>query len=119
MKILSGYGFSTAVFAPAWPYEHFSAAISDFKRSDSIAKNVDRSLWTGSTLWDELDCDCQSSKPHHTMHYKSNPIIKYAFEYPAGSSHFFESAFGKGFKRVFSTSENVNLWSPTRVIIEL
>ena len=42
---------------------------------------------------DEVGCDCHKGKPHHTKSYSSNPITRYACEFPRGSSDFFESDF--------------------------
>ena len=102
--MLSQHGFSAAIFAPAWTYEHFS---TDILRSSEppIAKAVDRAMWEGVTLPEELDCDCRKGKPHHTMFYKSNPITKQIEEFPAGSNQFFETHFARGFEEIPKSGE--------------
>ncbi|KAL8718237.1 MAG: hypothetical protein Q9225_004595 [Loekoesia sp. 1 TL-2023] len=117
MSVLSSSGFCTAMFAPAWAYEHFST--SSLQRigprsQSSIARQVDESMWTGSCLPEELCCDCRKGKPHHTDFYKNRPIIRYAHEYPAGSLRFFETRFVQAFQpRNDSPSDqrrNVRYW---------
>lgn len=110
MSVLSASGFSAAMFAPAWPYEHFAispSAVSGFKDGPSVADRVDQSLWTGVPLPDELFCDCHKGKPHHTQFYQEHPIARYAREYPAGSSTFFETSFTPAFQPLFSTGPGV------------
>ncbi|KAL8922762.1 MAG: hypothetical protein Q9172_003439 [Xanthocarpia lactea] len=99
MNTLTQNGFSTAMFAPAWAFEHFpiSSSAGGSSRGPSVAHQVDESLWTGASLLDELLCDCHGRKPHHTNHYKSNAITRFAQEYPAGSSTFFETGFNQAF----------------------
>lgn len=100
MKTLAEHRFSTAVFGPAWTHEHFStSSLIDAPASNaiSIAKAVDGSMWKGFCLPDELGCDCRKGRPHHTKDYRSEPIIKYAREYPAGSVLFLETNFSGAF----------------------
>lgn len=112
MSILSGSGFSTAMFAPAWPYEHFDTSPSaKFGCEDgpSIADRVDQSMWTGAPLPDELSCDCHKGRPHHTKFYQDHPVTRYAQEYPAGSSHFFETNFAPAFQPLLGQGPGVPL----------
>lgn len=100
MSVLSESGFSTAVFAPAWAYEHFprsTSALLGSKERTSIASQVDESLWTGVPLPEQLTCDCKG-RPHHTEYYRNHYITRYAQQYPAGSSHFFETNFAQAFQ---------------------
>lgn len=101
MEVLAKAGFSTAIFAPAWAYEHFSTSPSeavDSRFPASIAKSVDRSMWEGSPLPTEIGCDCRTGRPHHTKDYQGHPILKYAHEYPAGTSSYFHTDFTRAFK---------------------
>lgn len=66
----------------------------------SVAHRVDDSVWAGASLLDELFCGCRIGKPHHTEYYTDNPIIRFAQEYPVGSSTFFETAFNQAFWQV-------------------
>ncbi len=95
MSALAESGFSAAVFGPGWQLEHFS---NSSPRGNCIAESVERSMWQGSTLPDELNCDCRKGKPHHTQDYQSNPIVRYARQYPVGSSSFFETDFRGAFE---------------------
>ena len=103
-SILSQHGFSTALFAPAWTYEHFSTATPSSEELP-IAVAVDRSMWEGIMLPDELGCDCRRGKPHHTEFYRSNPIIKQIDEFPTGSNQFFETHFSKGYEEISSPGD--------------
>lgn len=100
MSALSSNGFSSAIFAPAWAYEHFSTcstwSINPGSKA-SIAHQVDDSMWIGTRLPDELHCDCRKGKPHHTVFYQSHAIVESAQEYPQGSSRFFETKFVQAF----------------------
>ncbi|KAL8758976.1 MAG: hypothetical protein Q9184_003756 [Pyrenodesmia sp. 2 TL-2023] len=108
MSLLSASGFSTAMFAPAWVYEHFptSAPVgSGLKDEPSIAHQVDESLWTGVPLPDNLLCDCRKGRPHHTKYYRNHPITRYAQQYAAGSSRFFETRFIPAFRPIFDQEQ--------------
>ena len=95
MRTLAGDGFSTAIFGPAWTYEHFST----FPNGNTmpIAKAVHRSMWEGFALPEELNCDCHKDRAHHSTDYRSNPIVNSARQYPAGSSLFLETNFSPAF----------------------
>lgn len=109
MSFLSANGFSTAMFGPAWAYEHFTAFNISSGIKPSIAHQVDDSMWTGICLPDELYCDCREGKPHHTDFYQSHAIIEFAQEYPTGSSRFFETRFVQAFQRCIDNASNVRL----------
>lgn len=123
MKSLASAGFSTAIFAPGWAYEHFNTTLDDHSCPGevSIAKAVDRTMWEGAKLPSDLHCDCKEisqgyigppyrqpksmiewHSPHHTNEYASNPITKYAREAPAGSADFFYTDFQRAFETVLS-----------------
>lgn len=112
MDTLKSVGFSTAIFAPAWTYEHFSNIHSvDSNISEtSLAKAVDRSMWEGSSLPENLGCDCLKGKPHHTETYKTHPITKHAGEFPAGSSTFFHTHFRNAFALIIGGDAHVRSW---------
>ncbi len=115
MKTLAEHGFSTAVFGPAWTHEHFSTSpLTDAPEGDTttIAKAVNQSMWEGFYLPEELTCDCRKARPHHTRYYRSEPIIKHAREYPAGSHSFFETNFSRAFAVKAEQSGSVCLPSP-------
>ncbi|KAL8921130.1 MAG: hypothetical protein Q9208_005883 [Pyrenodesmia sp. 3 TL-2023] len=110
MSLLSASGFSTAMFAPAWVYEHFptSAPVRNgLKDGPSIAQQVDESLWIGVPLPDNLLCDCRKGRPHHTKFYRNHPVTRYAQQYAAGSSRFFETRFTPAFQP-FSDQEQAH-----------
>ena len=116
MSVLASNGFSTAMFAPAWAYEHFTISGSPdigSGKEPSIANQVDESLWTGKSLPDDLYCDCRKGRPHHTDYYKNHPIVKYAHEYPAGSSSFFETRFAKAFQPYIGNGSDVRQVNPS------
>ena len=89
MNKLADRGFSAAVFAPAWTYEHFP---------HNAASHVDQALWEGSTLPEALDCDCREGRPHHQQGYQEYPIIRASRESAAGTDCFFESDFRCSFE---------------------
>ncbi|KAJ9641791.1 hypothetical protein H2199_005004 [Coniosporium tulheliwenetii] len=86
---LAAEGLQAGIFAPAWPFEH----------CPSCAKAIQRSMWTGDRLPEELDCGCGKDRPHHTAEYMQNPITKFARQYPAGSEKFFYTDFSRAFTR--------------------
>ena len=127
--VLAQGGFSTAIFGPAWPYEHFSTSnkaalptcaaprISESEESFepmctlpprraepqntfSEAEAVERSMWEGTCLPEQLLCNCKGD-PHHRSGYADMPIMKTAREYPAGSSSFLETNFQQAFRPAF------------------
>ena len=105
-SVLCQHGLSTAIFAPAWPYEHFSTVISQGMER-TIAKAVDRSMWEGVILPEELGCDCRKGRPHHTLFYRSNPIIGQFNELPSGSNQFFETHFNREINDVSPSRDEV------------
>ncbi|EON61817.1 hypothetical protein W97_01034 [Coniosporium apollinis CBS 100218] len=86
---LAAEGLQAGIFAPAWPFEH----------CPSCAKAIQRSMWTGDRLPEELDCGCGKERPHHTTEYMQNPITKFAREHPAGSDRFLYTNFSRAFTR--------------------
>ena len=66
--------------------------------SSSKAASVEDSMWKGSRLPDDVGCDCSFGRPHHTDVYEANAILKYAREFPAGSSRFFQTDFQQAFE---------------------
>lgn len=99
---LATEGFSTAIFGPAWTYEHFpTSALVDplHGYKISLAKAVDMSMWEGSDLPEELNCDCHGEGTHHTNDYRPNPIVNHACEFPAGTASFLETNFIRAFER--------------------
>jgi len=95
LKTLAESGFSAAVFGPGWTHEHFPVSSANGK---SIAQSVERSVWEGTLLPDELDCDCRKGRPHHTQDYEMNPVVKFAREFPVGSPSFFYTNFRGAFE---------------------
>ncbi|KAI5195186.1 hypothetical protein E4T39_08316 [Aureobasidium subglaciale] len=88
---LAEVGLSAGIFAPAWPYEHFTSL------SDS--QDVERSMWTGSALPKSLNCECASKSCHFVEGYRAHPILEKAREHPAGSNTFFYSDFTQAFTK--------------------
>ena len=101
--MLAKESFSTAIFAPAWTFEHFStsapADASGPGNIQSIAKAVDLCMWEGYSLPENLCCDCRQGKPHHVDNYQTNPIVKSASEFPAGSAWYLHTDFTRAFKK--------------------
>ena len=65
-----------------------------------MSKNVDRSMWEGSVLPDDLECGCRKGRPHHREGYRTSPIICSAQQFPVGSSKFFETDFRRPFEKL-------------------
>ncbi|THY32756.1 hypothetical protein D6D01_02470 [Aureobasidium pullulans] len=93
---LAEVGLGSGLFAPAWPYEHFPS------RSDSEA--VERSMWTGNPLPETLCCSCTVRDRHAIRNYMTEPILKNAHEFPAGSENFFYTDFKQGFEQFVCAS---------------
>lgn len=66
-------------------------------------------MWKGLPLPDRLGCDCRKARPHHTTEYQMNPIVKYAREFPVGTSSYFETDFQAAFERVASSEDQVRI----------
>ncbi|KAL9102867.1 MAG: hypothetical protein Q9163_002019 [Psora crenata] len=96
VETLAEHGLSAAIFGPAWTHEHFP----DTHINKYIAALVDKAMWEGSALPDELYCDCKIGRPHHRIGFHSSPIVKGAREYPAGSYCFVESDFQGPFRQI-------------------
>ncbi|TKA62019.1 hypothetical protein B0A49_11037 [Cryomyces minteri] len=73
---LSDFGLASGIFAPAWPYQHFP----------NSARAVERSMWDGDDLPQDLDCSC---------------------EHPAGSKSFFYTNFERAFALHDATLDHV------------
>ncbi|KAK5276400.1 hypothetical protein LTR16_011277, partial [Cryomyces antarcticus] len=84
---LSDFGLASGIFAPAWPYQHFP----------NSARAVERSMWNGDDLPQDLECSCGTESTHRTDEYLHHPITKYAREHPAGSKSFFYTNFERAF----------------------
>ena len=97
--MLAQEGFSAAVFAPAWTYEHFPVCPFHHPNGTpmpSMARSVERALWEGCQLPVEVCCSCHG-RPHHTRDYRKHPILHYAREFPAGSLSYLYTDFTKAF----------------------
>ncbi|MCJ1399165.1 hypothetical protein MMC11_002367 [Xylographa trunciseda] len=106
VKVLSERGFSSAIFGPAWAYEHFCTS-SESSNEQSLAKSVDTSVWDGASLPHNIRCDCKNSHPHNTAFYEANPITGNAYEFPAGSSTCLETDFSGAFDAMKDDKEKV------------
>lgn len=84
---LAEIGLSAGIFAPAWSFEHFP----------KNGRAVERSMWDGELLPDDLDCSCEKGQSHQTSQYSQYPITRFAHEHPAGSEHFFHTDFSRSF----------------------
>lgn len=71
----------------------------------SIAKAVDRSVWEGAALPDNLGCDCKKGRPHHTAYYLLNSISEHGAESPAGSQSYFDTDFSRAFGHLLQDNE--------------
>ncbi|KAF1844534.1 glycoside hydrolase family 85 protein [Cucurbitaria berberidis CBS 394.84] len=83
---LAELGFSAGIFAPAWSFEHFP----------DRGRAVERAIWEGSTLPQDLDCSCGHRSTRHQPNLES-PIIRSASEFAAGSEAFFYTDFSRAF----------------------
>ena len=103
MRVLAKGRYSTAIFAPAWSYEHFPTSVpastACLPGVESIAKAVDRSVWEGFALPENLCCGCRQGRPHRHGDYQNTPIVASSREYPAGSSCYLHTDFTRAFKR--------------------
>lgn len=84
---LAKMGASAGIFAPAWPYEHFSRH----------HEAVDRAMWDGQRLPKDLECSCHPAHPHSRIGYQAHAITRMAVEHAAGSRSFFYTDFRKAF----------------------
>jgi hypothetical protein len=89
---LAELGLGAGIFGPAWPYEHFDCL------PDSRA--VEKAMWTGAALPEDLRCDCASRSRHSIAGYMNYPILQSAQELPAGSDTFFHTDFTQAFEAV-------------------
>ena len=105
MKRLAQLHLSAAVFAPAWPHEHFAGAPDEGK---SQAEYVEGAMWEGTDLPQRLDCDCIGN-PHQWLAYKENSICGSARSRPSGSRCYLESDFQKAFVKIDRAGNEVCL----------
>jgi hypothetical protein len=89
---LAELGLSAGIFGPAWPYEHFD------RLSDSRA--VEKAMWAGAALPEELHCDCVLRSRHSIEGYMDCSILQSAQEFPTGSDTFFYTEFNQAFEAV-------------------
>lgn len=83
---LADLRISVGVFAPAWSFEHFPGH----------GRDVERAIWDGHTLPDDMKCDCGSTNTRHPPN-RGYPIVRSAFRFPAGSETFFYTDFARAF----------------------
>jgi hypothetical protein len=84
---LADVGLSAGIFAPAWSFEHFPAN----------GRAVERAMWEGASLPDNLTCSCGDTKSYHPAD-RSSPCIKSsARQHCAGSESFFYTDFSRAF----------------------
>ncbi|KAF1944865.1 hypothetical protein EJ02DRAFT_509822 [Clathrospora elynae] len=83
---LAELGFSAGIFAPAWSFEHFP----------SYGRDIERVVWQGAVLPNDLDCSCGDCASRHRPN-KEFAIINTAREYPVGSESFFYTDFSRAF----------------------
>ncbi|KZM26675.1 Mannosyl-glycoprotein endo-beta-N-acetylglucosaminidase [Ascochyta rabiei] len=83
---LAELGLSAGVFAPAWTFEHFPGH----------GKNVERTMWEGKELPEDIGCSCGDCKKRHRAN-SATPIARFARQYSAGSEAFFFTDFSRAF----------------------
>ena len=86
---LAKIGLSAGIFAPAWPYEHFS-------HNPAL---VNGAMWDEKNLPEGLECSCKPPSPHRISSSRDHPITRSARDYPVGSDSFFHTAFDRAFYR--------------------
>ncbi|KAF2744493.1 glycoside hydrolase family 85 protein [Sporormia fimetaria CBS 119925] len=84
---LAKTGLSATLFGPAWSFEHFPGH----------GTIVERAVWDGCGLPEDLDCSCGSAKEYHPVN-SALPITKTARRYAAGSDRFFYTDFRRAFQ---------------------
>ena len=82
---------SGAIFAPAWTHEHFSPKLVG-KAFNSVAEDVNNSLWRGTPFPRDALCDCKGS-PHRIGENQQLSILGSARLFPAGTRHYFSTNF--------------------------
>lgn len=84
---LADFGLSAGIFAPAWSYEHFPGR----------GKEVERAMWEGDALPDDLTCSCGDVSRHCPKEGFS--VTERARAYPVGSDTFFYTNFARAFAK--------------------
>ncbi|KAF2182736.1 glycoside hydrolase family 85 protein [Zopfia rhizophila CBS 207.26] len=85
---LAEVDLSVGIFAPAWSFEHFPGR----------GRAVERAMWDGGGLPDDVTCTCGKASQCHPPN-RGYSITRSARGYPAGSESFFYSDFKRGFAR--------------------
>jgi hypothetical protein len=83
---LAGLGLSAGIFAPAWSFEHFPGH----------GRDVERAVWEGNSLPEDLSCSCGNGKTRHQPNQLFS-INKHARLFAAGSDKFFYTDFSRAF----------------------
>jgi hypothetical protein len=83
---LAEIGLSAGIFAPAWTFEHFPGH----------GRAMERAVWDGVDLPDNMSCSCDPACQCHPPNHRS-PVVRYAREFPAGSETFFYTDFNRSF----------------------
>ena len=83
---LAELGLSAGVFAPAWSFEHFPGR----------GRSIERTIWYGDDLPDDVDCSCGNAATRHQQ-TQGCCISKSARLFPAGSGTFFFTDFSRSF----------------------
>ncbi|KAJ4348038.1 uncharacterized protein N0V89_009410 [Didymosphaeria variabile] len=84
---LAEIGLSAGVFAPAWSFEHFP----------QYGKTVECAMWEGRASGTEMTCSCRGGADYCHPVNSSQPIVRGATRYPAGSERFFYTDFNRAF----------------------
>jgi hypothetical protein len=79
-------GLSVGIFAPAWSFEHFPGH----------ERNVERTIWEGTSLPASIECSCGDCASRHPPN-KELAVLRTARERVAGSEHFFYTNFSRAF----------------------
>lgn len=85
---LAQLGLSAGVFAPAWSFEHFPGQ----------GRAVERTMWHGDDLPDDIECSCGNTAVRHQQ-MEGRCITKSAMRFPAGSEEFFFTDFSRSFAK--------------------
>ncbi|KAF2471303.1 uncharacterized protein BDR25DRAFT_285829 [Lindgomyces ingoldianus] len=92
---LADIGLSVGIFAPAWSFEHFPG----------YGRTVERAVWDGYDLSDDLDCSCGDRSGRHPSN-RGSPTTRSAAQYAAGSEMFFYTDFSRAFGRHEKSEQN-------------
>ncbi|KAI9657088.1 MAG: hypothetical protein M1821_003254 [Bathelium mastoideum] len=86
---LARVGGAVGIFGPAMPFEHFG----------KNANAVDRSIWEGLPLPEDLGCDCGDTVQDFHPENVAYPILRHAKQHAAGSRNFFYTNFERAFTK--------------------